>query len=119
MVTWAEILWARKCTACGSTFKPAEFGLDRAFCPTCTATLPDRLALHLDRAMHGSWFLAYWRLACRELRIRMPEAVQQYQTVWNREWNQRQAAVRRTERKRISPRSQMRTGAKAAASANV
>jgi hypothetical protein len=68
MITWAEILWSRECTACGARKKPLDFGLVRAFCPTCTANLPDRLALHLDRAMRQRWFLQWWRLASRELR---------------------------------------------------
>jgi hypothetical protein len=68
MITWAEILWSRECTACGARKKPLDFGLLRAFCPICTANLPDRLALHLDRAMRQCWFLQWWRIATRELR---------------------------------------------------
>lgn len=84
MVTWAEILWAHKCTACGWEFRAPDFGLNRAFCPKCTAALPDRVSLHLDRAIHGKWFLSWWRIACRELRERTPEHVRQFQAVWNR-----------------------------------
>jgi hypothetical protein len=69
MITWAEILWSRECTACGARKKPLDFGLVRAFCPICTANLPDRLALHLDRAMRQCWFLQWWRIANRQLRI--------------------------------------------------
>jgi hypothetical protein len=69
MITWAEILWSHECTACGSKMKAGPgFGLNRAFCPLCTANLPDRLALHLDRAMRQRWFLQWWRIASRELR---------------------------------------------------
>ena len=68
MVTWAEILWSSECSACGSRVKRSELGPSRAFCPTCTANLPDLLALHLDRAIRQSWFLAWWRIATRELR---------------------------------------------------
>jgi hypothetical protein len=69
MITWAEILWSRECTACGAKLKSVDFGLSHAFCPICTANLPDRLALHLDRAMRQCWFLQWWRFATRELRI--------------------------------------------------
>lgn len=84
MVTWADILWAHKCTACGWTFRAPEFGLNRAVCPKCTAELPDRIALHLDRAIRGSWFLSWWRIACRQLRHLTPEHVREFQAVWNR-----------------------------------
>ena len=67
-VTWAQILWANECAHCG---KPTERtrGLSRAFCPHCTANLPGALAAHLDRSTSGKWFMAWWHVAMRELRI--------------------------------------------------
>lgn len=114
MLSWADILWSRKCTACGWEFRAAEFGLNRAFCPKCTATLPDPVALHLDRATHNRWFLAWWQIACRLLRERTPESMKAYQRLWN----SGQAAVRKTEQNHKSPRSRIRE-VKGSASAKI
>jgi hypothetical protein len=86
MITWAEILWSHECTACGARKKPLDYGLLRAFCPVCTANLPDWLALHLDRAMRQGWFLAWWRIATRELRH---SAMANYKRVDSRAQTQR------------------------------
>lgn len=76
-LTWFHILAQPECTNCEipragwSTeyqIKLAKHGLRRAYCPTCTANLPDSVALHLDRAIRNRWFLAWWRLAAQLLR---------------------------------------------------
>jgi hypothetical protein len=94
-ITWAEILWSRRCSsaACETPIKP-NHGLSRAFCEAHTSEIPARIALHLDRSTRGSWFLAWWRLAKRELRTLAIKQAQEY----NKPRNQRQAAVESTER---------------------
>lgn len=88
-VTWAEILWSSQCSAsaCEEATKP-DHGLSRAFCEPHTAEVPGRIRRHLDQAMHGSWFLAWWRLAKRELRTLAIRQAQEY----NKPRSQRRSA---------------------------
>jgi len=67
-ITWAEILWKGTCSQCDDETQTNR-GLSRAFCEQHLKDIP-RIALHLDRAMSGRWFLAWWRLAKRDLRTK-------------------------------------------------
>ena len=77
-VTWFELLSQKRCTNCSVALKPLEYGLCRAFCPICTANLPAVVSLHLDRALRGRWFVAWWRFACKLLRsqpVKLPASI--------------------------------------------
>jgi hypothetical protein len=53
---------------CHERLAKPSFGLYRPFCPTCMATLPDCLSLHLDRATAARWFIRWFSLSFRILR---------------------------------------------------
>jgi hypothetical protein len=67
-MTWWDLFSARDCPHCSLKIRQPGHGLRRSTCETCHATLPDALALHLDRAMHSRWYLAWWRIAMQVLR---------------------------------------------------
>ncbi len=77
MITWLTLLSARKCSYCESRVTPRR-GLSRAFCEAHTAELPAPIRLHLDRATRGRWFVAWWRLALRELRTQAVARAKRY-----------------------------------------
>src|SRR5271166_3886602 len=77
-ITWAEILWSRTCSTCDNEKEPSNHGLSRAFCAEHTADIPERIATHLDRSTRGPFFLAWWRLAKRELRTQAAARAKEY-----------------------------------------
>ena len=77
-VTWSEILWSQTCSTCDDEKEPPSRGLSRAFCAEHIADIPARIVLHLDRSTRGPWFLAWWRLAKRELRTKAIANAKEY-----------------------------------------
>jgi hypothetical protein len=67
-VTWWDLFSAQHCPNCFLKIKQPGHGLRRSTCEKCHATLPDAIALHLDRAMHSRWYVAWWRIAMQMLR---------------------------------------------------
>lgn len=68
MAGWFDILHATECPMCHESLQKPSLGLYRPFCEICTATLPDILSLHLDRAATGRWFLRWFQISFRVLR---------------------------------------------------
>jgi hypothetical protein len=67
-VTWFDLFSAQHCPACFLKIKQPGHGLRRSTCEKCHATLPDAIALHLDRAMRGRWYMQWFQVAMRILR---------------------------------------------------
>jgi hypothetical protein len=67
-MTWWDLFSAQHCPNCFLKIKQPGHGLRRSTCEQCHATLPDALALHLDRAMHSRWYMQWFDLAMRILR---------------------------------------------------
>jgi hypothetical protein len=76
-LTWCDILWSHRCSACEAE-KISTHGLARPFCDKHMAALRPRLAVHLDRALHSRWFLAYWRQSMTDIRTLKFARAQEY-----------------------------------------
>lgn len=68
-MTWWDLFSAQFCPHCSARIKQPGHGLRRSTCEKCHATLPDALALHLDRAMHSRWYMQWFEVAMRILRL--------------------------------------------------
>jgi len=60
-MTWYEILRSSACSLCGMPKTTKRGAWRRPFCESCEASVPDRLAWHLNVAMHNVWFMRWWR----------------------------------------------------------
>ena len=67
-MTWWDLFSAEHCPNCFGKMKQPGHGLRRSTCEACHVTLPDALGLHLDRAMHSRWYVAWFQIAMRLLR---------------------------------------------------
>lgn len=84
-LTWFYILGTPECTACGSKLpRTSAHKLRRSLCAACTAELPYRVQMHLDRALRNRWYVGWWRMALHLLRTRRNERIAKYQHTWDK-----------------------------------
>ncbi len=67
-MTWFDLFSAQHCPNCFLKIKQPSHGLRRSTCEKCHVSLPNGIALHLDRAMRSRWYVQWFQVAMRILR---------------------------------------------------